>query len=191
MSLSPASQVPGDVGAARVGVESIIPHYSFGVIAVAPYATPTDLVNLVGIAGYIGVLKQLGVFGISTTAGDMDVALIKRTALNTGGTSAAQIPAKHDSSDQAAQCPLNLYSVVPGALGAGIVIRASTLSFQLAASLQQEPVVWDFPVARKAPRVKLATEVLALNFNGGAVPAGGKIGWWIEWAEYTNPPPVG
>lgn len=191
MSVSPGSQVVGDVGAIRVGVETVIPHYSYGVIAVAPYATPTDLVNLIGVAGYIGILKEVGVFGISTTAGDMDVALVKRSALNTGGTSAAVTPAIHDSGDQAAKCALNVYSVVPSALGAGIVIRASTLSFQLAASLQQEPVVWDFSLARKPPRVKLATEVLALNFNGDAVPAGGKIGWWMEWAEITNPPPFG
>lgn len=156
------------------------PTYSFGAAQSSPAATPTDLVTLYGSATKTVKVKRVTVSGLSTTAGSMDVQLIKRTAANTAGTSAAQTPAKLDSQFATATATLKLYSANASALGAGIVIEARQLNFGVAGAAGS--VVWDFPAGQELI-LRGTAQGLAINLNGGAVPTGGKISWSVEWTE--------
>ena len=60
--------------------------YSLSGVLLAPGATPTDVVLLWGATGSVIHIKNVSVSGIATTAGSMDVSLVKRTAPDTGGT---------------------------------------------------------------------------------------------------------
>ena len=84
--------------------------YAYAATGITTAATPTDLVTLYGAASKIITVKKIRVHGQATTAGTMPVLIIKRTAANTAGTSAAKTPALMLSTNSAASATLTEYS---------------------------------------------------------------------------------
>ena len=155
--------------------------YAFGAVAVTPAATATDVVRLSGSATKIVRVKKVTVSGLASTAGSMDVSLVKRTAANTGGTATAPTPGKHDSGSAAASAVLSQYSANPTA-GAGIIIRNKQLNFGVAGAAGV--VEFDFSRNNDKPVVlRGVAQGLAINLNGQAVPTGGAVSYDIEWEE--------
>lgn len=189
ISPAAAQQQPGAISVAPEG--SFRPTYGWGITGNAAYATPTDLLTLCGAANKEIHPTRFEISGLATGAGMIDVVLIKRTVLNTGGTSVAQTPAKWRTispstvATPAASGTLNLYSVIPGALGAGVTIASAKLSLQLAASLAAPPLIWDFSRNNEQDLTLLgASECLAVNLNGDALPAGTALNFDIRWTEW-------
>jgi hypothetical protein len=187
--------MPQDLNAAIYGVspdtnkslhvttEGIIGTYGAGAVGVSPAAMPTDLIVLTGSATKTIRIKRIIVSGVATTAGTMDVVLIKRTAVNTGGTATNPSIMQFDTFlDALPTAVVSQYSVNPTALGAGVVIANSKLNMGVAGAASN--VVIDFASRNdKALILRGVAQGLAINLNGAAVPAGGTIGYSIQWEE--------
>ncbi len=145
-------------------------------------ATPTDVVVLVGSATKTVRVKKITVSGVATTAGSMDVSIVKRTTANTNGTYVLGSIGKHDSADATPTASPRQYTA-NGTLGTGAAIRNQTLNFGLAGAAGT--VTFDFMRANDKPLILRGTsQSAAINMNGQAVPAGGKYSYDIEWEEY-------
>ncbi|TGE35886.1 hypothetical protein E4K67_22480 [Desulfosporosinus fructosivorans] len=163
-------------------VEGLQSTYGYAAVAITPAATPTDLLTISGSATKTVRVKSVTVSGQATTAGSMDVSIVKRTAVNTAGTASAPVPGKFDSSDAAATAALAQYSANATALGAGVVIATKKLNLGLAGA--GGSVTFDFATRNdKALILRGATQALAINLNGQAVPAGGTITYAVEFEE--------
>jgi adenine deaminase len=166
----------------QVTTEGTVATYGVAAVGITPAATPTDIVIISGSATKTVRVKQVIVSGVATTAGSMDVSLIKRTAANTGGTSTAPSIAKFDAGDAAASAVVTQYSANASALGAGVAIATKKLNLGLAGDAGV--VVFDFANRNDKPVIlRGVAQGLAINFNGGAVPAGGSITYSVEFEE--------
>lgn len=156
--------------------------YAYAATGVTPAATPTDVVTLTGSATKTIKVKRVTFHGIATTAGSMAVLLIKRTAANTAGTATAPTPGKFDSTDGTATAAIAQYSANATGLGTGIAIDSKICNFGVAGAAGQ--VVFDFATNQDKPLfLRGATQILAVNLNGAAVPTGGTFGYSLEWEE--------
>lgn len=156
--------------------------YGIASVGNTPAATPTDVATLYGSATKKVKIKRVTVSGVATTAGTMQVLLTKRTAANTGGTSTSATIGQFDSTDTAATAVSKLYTANPTSLGAGVALSAQLLNFGIAGAAGT--VIFDFANRNdKAIILNGTTEGLAINLNGGAVPAGGTFGYTIEFEE--------
>lgn len=160
------------------------PTYSLAILGFVPAATATDILTIVGNANTVVRVSRIQITGIATAASEMDVQIVKRTAANSGGTATNPTPAQHDSADPAAQATINQFSANPAGLGAGIAMRSQKLALPAAGGTAQ-PVVWEFPAGRNGREVFLrgVAQAIAINLNGGAVPAGCSLDIEIEWTE--------
>jgi hypothetical protein len=147
-------------------------------------ATATDVVTITGSATKTVRVTLIRVSGLATTAITTPVLLIKRSAANTGGTSAALTAVPHDSNNAAATATGLSYTANPTGLGAAVgTMRQDRLTFAVTASTADAPLVWDFG-ARPSQAVVLrgTTQVLAVNLNSTTI-TGGSISIDIEWTE--------
>src|SRR5258708_526007 len=164
------------------------PGYRLGAIGATLAATPTDFITLAGAAGVVVRVKSIKLNGVATANGNMPVQLIRRSAVDTGGTSTTPTLVKMDTNDAAASAVLTLYTANP-TVGTAVGTLASTrINFSTTAT---GSVVanqgWDFTWRGDKPIVlRGATDLLAINFNGAAVPAGGLLDWEIAWEEGSN-----
>ena len=166
----------------RTSTEGTAATYGVSGVANTPAATPTDVVILNGSATKTVKVKRVTVSGQATTAGSMNVSLVKRTAVNTAGTSTAVTAAQFDSIDSAATAVAKLYTVNPTSVGTGVALSAQELNFGVAGAAGT--VVFDFANRNdKAIYLRGVAEGLAINLNGAAVPAGGTFGFTIEFEE--------
>jgi len=173
----------GTLGVPAANSEGTKTTYSVGAVALTPAATATDFWQIVGSATKTVRVLRLAIGGIATAAATNDVQLVKRTAANTGGTSAALTLAQHDSNDAAPTAAVNTYSVNPTGLGAsGGVVRAAKLNLGAAGAAGQ--IVWDFTTRNgKGLVLRGNTQSLNLNWNGAAVPAGTSLNIDVEFTE--------
>jgi len=156
--------------------------YAIAAVGVTPAATPTDVVTVYGSATKTVRIKQVIVNGLATTAGTMDVSLVKRTAANTAGTSTAPTIAQFDSTDAAATATAAQYSVNPTSVGAGVALATKKLNMGVAGSTGT--IEFNFANRNdKALILRGTAQGLAINFNGGTVPTGGALSYSVEWEE--------
>jgi hypothetical protein len=128
---------------------------------------------------------RVNVVGSQTTAGQNFWFLIKRSSANTGGTSAA-IPAVPMDSNYAAATATALGYTVNPALGTtvGTVRNSMILAPALATASTTEERNFSFDNLVSSPVVLRGnTQVLAINFNGAAIPAGLTVRCSFEWTE--------
>jgi len=163
--------------------EGVKATYALGVAPFSPAATPTDIVTLQGSATMTVRLLQVAVFGLATTAGSIDVALILRSAANTGGTSTIPTGVKLDQNDLAASAVVTQYSANPSALGTALgTIDWQLLNLGVAGAWGQ--VLFNFGLnLGRAVVLRGPSQWLAVNLNGDAVPSGGKVGYALLWTE--------
>lgn len=167
--------------------------YVYTAFGITPYATPTDWILLQGSASKTVKVTRVDIRYYATAVAYVEFHLVKRTAANTGGTSTSQAAfvAKYDSADPAQTGVILLYTVVPGALGAGVDVFTGRLLAQslttAAGSQQTDPVSYPRDAAAlvaKTLTLNGVAEFCAINFNSGAVPAGTKIDVLVEWEEF-------
>jgi hypothetical protein len=156
--------------------------YSVGVHFNAA-ASPTDVFTISGVDSRSVKIAQMRVSGLATTAGAVNMNIIKRSTANTGGTSANLTAASHDSNDPTPSAVVKNYTANPTALGTAIgTVRAERLTLPLAGT-QSAFVIFDFGIRLGKPIIlNSSTEFLCLNCNGAA-PAGTSLSIYIEWVE--------
>ena len=162
-------------------------YHAFGTGYTA-YATPTDMLVLKGSATKIVRVQSFILFAQSTAAALSNVDFIKRSAANTGGTASQPTINKLDSADGAATAVLDLYSVIPASLGAGVTLYRQTsltgattappVGFTLASGFNPNGISLIKPVTLRG-----VAESLAINWGGAALPAGFTAHWQATWTE--------
>jgi len=172
-------------GAQMANGEGRKPTYSAALIAYAPYATPQDVVGIVGAAAKQARVLRFAVSGRATTANQLDVQLVKRASADTGGTPTALAAVPHDSNDGAATAAVTSFAAAPAAGTLVGAIRAQQINLSAAGSGGAAvPVEFDFGTCNdKSIVLNGASEALYLNLNGAAVPAGTVLNVFVEWSE--------
>lgn len=162
--------------------------FSSGVINFTPVATPTDILAMTTRSeDRVVHLKRISISAVASTAGYLDV-LIQRSANGGGGTSAAQITAKHDSLDTSETGSLLAFSANRSSGGNGVsntrpIIRSSRILVGTAAA-PAAPVVFDFATrGGKGLEIRSLVEWIVVNLNGQTLPSGLLINADFEWTE--------
>lgn len=159
--------------------------YSSAILGLVPAASATDVFTLAGSASKTVRVTRVSVSGTQTTAGEVDIQLLKRSTADTGGTSTAPAAVPHDSADAAATATVAAYTANPAVLGT-LVGSIRTRKAQIgspATVTSQSETEWLFG-NRPAQAVVLrgTAQVLAVNLNGVTV-TGGSLNVSIEWTE--------
>lgn len=152
------------------------------VVNVALAAAATDIFIIPGNATNTVYVTRVTVSGIQTTAGLVDVLLIKRSAANTG-TSAAATSVPLDASDAAAVSLPISYTAnpTPGA-AVGTIDRAYVNAGPLATGVVQTVKDFNFGAYGKPVILSGVAQGLAVNLNGATV-TGGTFTVVVEWLE--------
>lgn len=149
---------------------------------VVPAATATDLVTIYGSATKTINILNIYVTGVQTTAGQIQILLIKRSTANTVGTSTAQTRIPYDSNDVASTATVLAYTANP-TLGTAIGnVRGDRAFLPGAASAgDAQGLAWSF-VNGKPMILRGIAQGVCINL-AGATLAGGSLNVTIEWTE--------
>jgi len=172
-------------GAQMSNGEGRKPTYSASVIAYGPYATPQDILGIVGSASKQVRVLRFAVSGRATQANQLDVQLVKRSSADAGGTPTPLTAVPHDSNDGAASTAVSSFAAAPTPGTLIGAIRAQQINLSASGSGGAAvPVEFDFgSVNDKSIVLNSAAESLYLNLNGAAVPAGTVLNVFVEWSE--------
>lgn len=151
--------------------------------AVTPAATPTDVFTITGAANKKIKIKHISIDGNQTTAGTINIRLVKRSTANTAGTSTTLTAVPFDSNNAAAAATVRAYTANPTT---GTLVGAihSEKLFVSTTTGQQEELVLDYTNINNMQEIVLnnANEVLAINL-GGVTVTGGSFNFDITWTE--------
>lgn len=163
--------------------------YSVTTAFFTPAATATDIFKITGSASKTIRILDLRMGGTATAAATITLLVIKRSSDDTAGTFVAGTSVPHDSNNPAATAVVGHYTVNPtlgGTVGT-ITVRKVTLPISTTAAGEVNTQllpdgaqsVLDQPIVLRG-----TTQVLVINNNGAAIPAGG-AGWYITcmWIE--------
>lgn len=160
--------------------------YGAATASFTPGATPQDVFTITGSATKTVRVMSIGLSSVQTTAGMNAWQLLKRSAANSGGTSALVTGVPMDDSYPAATATVRQYTANPtpgasiGPLWSGRIVSPAPASATLD---QVEKIIGDL----RSAMVLLSgiTDVLAWNFNGAALPTGLSVQAWVWWTETT------
>lgn len=149
----------------------------------ASAATPTDIAILPGSASKTILVTRVIVSGTKTTAGLVDVLLIKRSTANSGGTSAAMTAVPYDSTNLAASAaPLSYTANPTPGTAVGTVARAHVPIDAPASVVGNVREVFDFGANGQPIVLRGVAEGLAVNLNS-VTQTGGSFAVTFEWQE--------
>ena len=175
-------------GGLSVNTEGRKPSFSVVLQDFTPVATATDFYTLTNPANSNRLIRitWIKLSSTASSATSVDMYLYKRTAANTGGTSASLATSivYHDTTNPAPVALPASYSVNPTGLGAGNVFRAEH-TFVGSTAAQLSSVEWTFGTRPSQAIVLRPGELIAANFNGQTVPNGLQIYLEHEWTEET------
>jgi hypothetical protein len=160
-----------------------------------PAATPTDLVTIFGSGTKTVRIIKIEIGTTNTAAGSQQFLVVKRSAVNTGGTFVAATAVSKDTTDGAsATATVGHYTANPSALGtsAGTVITkrlaspaAVPASFAGVVVDAGHDFANDSPSNTPGKQMTLSgtNQGYAVNFNGAALVAGQTHFYNVEWTE--------
>lgn len=151
-------------------------------VNVAAAASATDIATICGQATTPAAVTRVGVSGVQTTAGQVDVSIIKRSTADSGGTSGAGTAIPHDSGDAAANSAVLGYTANPTTGTALGTLRRANVPVGGATSLTSAVSEFLFGDRGKPVFLKTTSECLAVNLNGATV-TGGTFDVTFEWIE--------
>lgn len=172
------------VGALNVHqVEKVLKTYSASVNA-APAAAATDIFTITGNATTTVYITKVIISGSETTFGLVDTSLIKRSTVDTGGTSAGVTATPNDSNNAAASATLLSYTANPTGLGTpvGSPIRRGYLPYASLTSTINPTVIFEFGDKGQPVVLRGIAQQLAVNLNAATL-TGGAITIVVEWYE--------
>lgn len=170
----------------NVVTESLKYTYSCGA-SVAVAAAATDVFVLSNGNGTKKIrVTRAGVTGLGTTALSTPVSLIKRTILNTGGTSTLPVILSHDSAIDpiTPSGVINLYTAnatISSTAGSFGTMRNQFVDFNVATATRLG-LLLNFTDANDQAIVLNPNESLAVNLGGQTV-TGGVLSAFFEWTE--------
>jgi hypothetical protein len=176
----------------NIGVDAyvqapLVRAYSTESLFQAPYATPTDLCMLANTSGSGITIKVLHVRVLSTqtTAGVNGFWVVKRSTQD-GAVSTTMTVVPHDSNLAASGADVLNFTAAMQTTGTlvGIIRGADVFTPPPASTTSGGIYDFDFgPGSGSAPLYLHNTEMIALNFQGVAVPSGMKYACEFNWTE--------
>ncbi len=167
-------------------------NYSYSAVSTAftPGATPVDVFGITGSATSNVYVLKMGISTTQTTEGSNAWFIAKRSTANAGGTSAAPVIVPHNSNNPAVSATVLQYTANPtaGTL-AGYVwggwMNSSDVATEGIGGFEGLEV--DFEDMFGQPICLLsASEVLAWNFKGAALPTGLSVIAYCSWYEVSK-----
>jgi len=168
-------------------LDSGLATYNIVILTFTPAATATDVLQLGGFGGSTKV-RWVSVSGTTTTARQQPVGLLRRSAVNTGGTSTLQTPQKADSTDGASQNTVRLWTVNPAGLGTLVgMVDGGTFAVTTGSAIQDR-AIFQYEFQTSKPIVlNGGNDLLSINFQVGTAPiatvAADKFDMDIWWTE--------
>lgn len=160
--------------------------YSASSAAFASASSGTDIFTIYGSASKTITVRRIVVTGTQTTAGTINVFLVKRSTANTGGTSASVTAVPQDSVNPAATATILSYTANPTGLGTAVGnVRASKMFVPApATATNQSPLIsWDFGLEESQGLIlRGASQGLCVNLSGVTVTGNSWI-IWVVWME--------
>lgn len=165
--------------------------YSYATIGFSPVASATDIWQLQVPAGCTCKVRWIEIGGTAASAKTYQVALIRRSTKNTGGTSTTPAIAKADAADGNPQSVVVQWTANPASLGTAVatidggsvalVAQAGPAAIQdRALFMYDNPIYKSITLGSQNPSVP---ENLSINFAGVATAGTEKIDlsmWWTE-----------
>lgn len=152
--------------------------------AFTPGATPQDVFTLTGSGTKTISIRRVYLAGISSTGNVAAFFLRKRSTANSGGTSSIVTAVPRDSNNAAATAVARQYTSNPTA---GTLVGDVWAGYISCPSTGVSSAGSGFTVIELAPNnpiiLRGTSQVLALNFNGSALPAGTTLLVTFEWVE--------
>jgi hypothetical protein len=162
--------------------DSAFATYSACVVGQVPATTAGDCFTLTWVSKVIR-LRRIQITGVATTAITLDVTLVKRSTVDTVGTSTTPTVVAHDSNNQGANTALvKAYTVAPtaGTL-VGVICAEKLLLPVSAASGGESQVEWIFGNRPAQSPLLRTTGLFAVTIS--AIPSGGSMTISFEWSE--------
>ena len=151
-------------------------------VALAPASAATDVFTITGSGTKVIRVWKVRVLGNKTAGSAVTMNLVKRSTLDTGGTSAAVTAVSMDSGDGAATATVSSYTANPTGLGTSVGIASANPTFIPNSVTQLFQALFDDFGMRKPLVLNNANENLALNL-GGATVSGGSLTIEVTWTE--------
>lgn len=160
------------------------PTYSTTVTGLVSAALATDIFTITGSATKTIYITKIVISASSAAGGPQNIVLIKRSAANTGGTSATRTLVPHDSNSAAATAVVRSYTANPSALGASVgEVRSQKILVSGASTVDAPAVDWDFAIRGVQGIVLRGTsQLLAVNLAGVTITVS-SFNIYIEWTE--------
>ena len=180
----------------QVGVSSAVvtrTTYSSVALSLVPAASATDIACIAGSNSSKNVyINHIGISGVAGTLITVPVTVLKRTAVDSGGTAAsttanwANTISKLDSFNPTPVATLISYSANPTINDtAPTYLRSRVLTLPTAASatvIAPLTLDWDTTSFGQRPVLHTAAEQLCINLNGSSITSG-VLQLSIEWTE--------
>ena len=160
--------------------------YRATILGLVPAASATDFFTITGSATTQVAVREMGCTGTSTAAGSLAVQLMKRSAVNTTGTSTNPTAVPMSSANAAATAVVAAYTANPGGLGTAVgPIASGLLGTVPPASAGGGGLYfrWSPNDIQQAPTLIGATQVLAMNANAASFTAGASLNCFVVWTE--------
>lgn len=175
------------------GVQSFVRTYKYSSLGNVPAATQTDLFTIAGSASKTIRVTKI-VIGGANSAGQVyrGVQIIRRSAVDSGGTPSNPAALARDTQNAAATATLTLFTAAPSGLGTTVgTLDSCRLIFVQTATTFSTPDVCAFTYGVNDDQLTVlrgATDVLAINFLGAtagvtATATTDFIDIDVEWTE--------
>ena len=170
--------------AAESPVDGFKNTYGASVQGLVPAASATDIFTITGVAGKTVRITRIEVSGTQTTAGQVDVIILKRSTADTAGTSTAPTIVPHDRNNPAAGATVLAYTANPTTGNLVGNLRAGKLFVAAPATASPTTVLaFDYGTRPSQALVLRGTgDVIAVNLNAATV-TGGSFNIGVEWTE--------
>jgi hypothetical protein len=169
-----------DVQAAGAGPKTFVAN----AVALVPVAAATDIVTLAGstTATKVVRVKRVSITGTQTTGGQVTIQLIRRSAVNTGGTSSGITAAKFDT-NYTYSASMLAWTANPTGLGASAgVVDVQTVYIGTTTTTGDIYIWTPGSEPNQAFVLKTSSDLLAVSL-GGATVTGGSLNVSIQWTE--------
>jgi len=161
------------------------PAFCAAISGLVAAASATDIFTITGADGRRIKIYQIRISGIATAAASIPIIIIKRSSLNTTGTSTAVTPVLLDTRDTLASlATVRAYTANPGALGtAAGNLTAVRLGLSTASTANNHGVLVSYDgIASKQPALNSALESICINYDGTTV-SGNALDIEVSWTE--------
>lgn len=158
--------------------------YATGIPAYTGYSSPTDFFSIRGAAGKIIKIIGIRLSGSATGNNNVDVALLKRSTANSGGSPTTATITPLDSTNPTPSATVVTYGSAP-TLGTLVgPVCACQLEIPARTGVGGYILEWQFNRNGAGPIIlRDANEMLTLNLYGTTLPAGTNLNITVTWTE--------